>query len=311
MNEMITLFHVGSLPVTAFALCMALGALLGCALTVWLGRKSLPMDARLSLCLAVIPCAAIGARVMYCVMNIQYILIDLGGPAFLYQPWEGGYTLWGGVLGGMLGAWLYARATRRSVRQTLDLCAPGAALALMFIRLGEVFTSQGLGKLIETEAFQRFPFAVQDSWGDWLMPVFFYEAVAALVMLLVSLRLLKKNGRAAETFLCLLGVTQILLESWRMDEYIRFGFVRVNQLASAVFLAAVLAVRVVRVVRAGSPKLWTAARIVLFLLGVGVIIAIEFALDKSPIDNRLLYVVMALTLAVMGTAVLEQGRLKG
>ena len=46
-------------------------------------------------------------------------------------------------------------------------------------------------------------------------------------------------------------------------------------------------------------------RVVLYLVGVALIILIEFALDKSSIENTLLYGVMAGTLMVMGVAMLK------
>ncbi len=146
--------------------------------------------------------------------------------------------------------------------------------------------------------------------GSWQMPVFIYEAFAAAVILLVVLCLLRQNrepGRVAEVFLVLLSLSQIILESWREDEFIRFGFVRWNQIAAAITLTTVL---VLRLIRKGRPreksrKIWTIMRVVLYLVGVALIILIEFALDKSSIENTLLYGVMAGTLMVMGVAMLK------
>ena len=310
LSELPVLFPVGSLPVTVYASCIALAALAACLITVALGRLKIGLDGSLSLCLAAIPCAVLGARLCYLLTNLQYIQIDLEYSIgrFLWQLWEGGYTLYGAVLGGTAGIWLYARATRRPFAVLLDHAAPGAAVALMIARLGEYFTSEGIGKFIDDEALQFFPLAVQDTWGDWSMAVFFYEALAAVVIAIVTWRLLRHDGPAAEVFIILLGLTQILLESWRMDELIRFGFVRFNQIVSAVLMAAVLALRIIRAVRARGWSPWQTVRIILFLAGIGVIIAIEFALDKSTIDNRLLYVVMAATLAVMGVSLLAGDR---
>lgn len=308
MNELIVLFSVGSLPVTAYALCLAAGMLAAALLTAALGRRNPGAAPALSMALVVTALAALGARLMYCVTNLSYILVDLGGPDFLWQPWQGGYTLYGAILGGMAGILLYAKVTGRKAAPLMNLAAPGAALMLTAARLAEFFTGQGLGKLIEDESLHFFPIAVESVWEDWAMPVFFYEAVAALVILFVTLRLQQNGGHAAETFIILLGVTQVLLESWRMDEFIRFGFVRFNQVASAVMMAGVLAIRVVRAVRARGWKPWTILRMVLFLACIGVVILIEFALDKSAIDNRLLYVVMALTLVMMGASLLVENR---
>ena len=45
----------------------------------------------------------------------------------------------------------------------------------------------------------------------------------------------------------------------------------------------------------------------MFFAGVVIVILIEFALDKSTINNVLLYVIMAATLGMMGTAILREG----
>ena len=268
MNELIKLFFIGHLPVTAYALCVALGALLGTLVTVKLLSRRIGLNGSLSLCLAVIPCALLGARLFYTLTNFSYIQIDLSYDmgAFLWQLWEGGYTLYGGILGGMAAVWLYARVTGKQAGELLNLTAPGAALALMVIRLGEYFTGQGLGKMVNMESLQFFPLAVPDLWEDWVMPVFFYEALAAGIVAVIAWQLVRKEGHAAEVFIVLVSLTQILFESWRMDEFIRFGFVRFNQIVSAVLMAAVLAMRIAR---AEKKRGWQIVRVILFLACMG------------------------------------------
>ena len=238
--------------------------------------------------------------------------MDLGGAAFMAQPWQGGYNMYGALLGGLAGVLIYARATKKPACALLDLAAPGAALAICAGRLGEAFTSQGLGAYVDSEALQRFPFAVENLWGDWQLPVFVYEAAAALVTMIVCLCLVRGGrrpaGRVAEVFLALISLCQIMLESLRADEFIRFGFVKFNMLAAAVVLGAVIGLSVWRQVKRGGWKPWQILRLILFAATILVVILIEFALDKSPIDNRLLYAVMALMLTLMGVSVLREGK---
>ena len=143
-----------------------------------------------------------------------------------------------------------------------DVAAPGAALALCVIRLGDYFTGQGLGHYVEEEALQRFPFAVQNLYEDWQQPVFLFEALAALVICLVLLgsRKARRPGALGERLLLLLGATQIFLESHREDECIRFGFVRFTQVAAIVIIAAVFAYRwcFVSAAMAGAGERWRA-----------------------------------------------------
>lgn len=306
MQELVVLCNFGPFTLTAYGLCVLAGAALGVAMTLLRGRKSLGMDASLSLCLSLVFSAWAGARVVYVLTQLEGILVDAEyyGLPFILHPWEGGYTLYGAVLGAALGIWLYGRVTRRSPGKLADVAAPGAVLALCVIRLGDYFTGQGLGHYVEEEALQRFPFAVQNLYEDWQQPVFLFEALAALVICLVLLgsREARRPGALGERLLLLLGATQIFLESHREDECIRFGFVRFTQVAAIVIIAAVFAYRLVLRVRSHGWSGGTVARMVVFVLMIALCVGIEFALDKSSINNHLLYAVMAAGLAVLTAA---------
>ena len=312
MNELVILGQLGPFTLTTYALCLLAGAAAAVALTAYLGRRNPGVNACLSMGMAAIVGAVIGGRLVYCLTQWEFILVDLGVAAFMAQPWQGGYNMYGALLGGLAGVLIYARATKKPADALLDLAAPGAALAICAGRLGEAFTSQGLGAYVDSEALHLFPFAVENSWGDWQLPVFAYEAAAALVVMVVCLCLLRGGrrpaGRVAEVFLALISLCQIMLESLRADEFIRFGFVKFNMLAAAVALGAVIGLSVWRQVKRGGWKPWQIFRLILFALSIVVVILIEFALDKSPIDNRLLYAVMALMLTLMGVSVLREGK---
>ena len=312
MNELVILGQLGPFTLTTYALCLLAGAAAAVALTAYLGRRNPGVNACLSMGMAAIVGAVIGGRLVYCLTQWEFILVDLGGAAFMAQPWQGGYNMYGALLGGLAGVLIYARATKKPADALLDLAAPGAALAICAGRLGEAFTSQGLGAYVDSEALQRFPFAVENLWGDWQLPVFVYEAAAALVTMIVCLCLVRGGrrpaGRVAEVFFALISLCQILLESLRADEFIRFGFVKFNMLAAAVALGAVIGLSVWRQVKRRGWKPWQILRLILFAATILVVILIEFALDKSPIDNRLLYAVMALMLTLMGVSVLREGK---
>jgi phosphatidylglycerol:prolipoprotein diacylglycerol transferase len=311
MNERIVLASFGPFLITAYSLCVSIGSLLAVLAVLWLGvRRRLALKTLLNMIICAVVGALLGARILYCAAMFDTISVDFGLD-FIPRFWEGGYTLFGGVLGGLAAVCLYARVSKISVAALLDVAASGAALFLAVARLAEYFTTQGLGQYIEAETWQRFPFAVPDSYGYWAMPVFLYEAFAALVIMFVCAATLRRArpGRAAVLFLALLSLTQILLDSWRMDEFIRFGFVHLNQVAGAALLAVLLIRGVALAVKQHGRSAWQSVRCVLFALCLGTLIWVEFALDKSSIDNVILYGIMTLALIAMGAAVLYDGRL--
>lgn len=308
MTGSIILFQLfgESMAVTAYSLILTLGVLAGMALLLIRAKDK---ASAMSLAAAAAIGALLGGRILYCVTKIGFILgdYDLG---FIVRPWEGGYTMFGAIWGGMAAIWLYARCTKKNVWEQLDLAAPAAALVMAIGRAGEYFSSQGMGKYLDEGFFSRFPFGIQNDWEEWQIPVFMYEALAALVIAIVLLTVCRKAkaGTAAKLFVVLISLTQIICDSWRADDFIRFGFVHLNQLCAAVCLAVVGGVSVWQKSRESGFKGWQIARVVMFVLGVGIIVGLEFALDKTAIDDAILYVIMMLTLGMMGTAVLKENK---
>ena len=97
------------------------------------------------------------------------------------------------------------------------------------------------------------------------------------------------------TALLLYACCQVVCESLRVDSCPRVGFVRVSQVISAV---VILAVTLIRALRAGGRR-QAALRAVAMLACAGLVGGIEWALDKTPVDNRILYLVMAAACAAM------------
>ena len=308
MNELRILAKVGPFSVTPYGLMLVLAALAGGGLTclLWHRRMKKPLDGALLLTAIVSLMAILGGRIVYCATMAGSFIADYeeqGGALYMLQLWEGGYALYGAVLFGLLGAWLFARAAKLSFGAVADILAPGAALAICIGRAAEYFTLEGIGTDVENEALQFFPVAMEAEEGWWVMPIFAWEAIAALVIAVVLLLLKDRYpGWKAETFIILLGMTQIMMDSLRKDEYIRFGFVHFNQLAAAITSLAVVLLRVRRQLKNGGSRRWQILRLAIFFLCALVIIGIEFGLDKSTIDNLTLYIIMAVTLIVMGWA---------
>lgn len=258
-------------------------------------------------------CALVCSHLLFCVVRWGYIINDLGGTAaFLVTFWEGGYTMYGAILGGLLGAFVFAMIRRQPVMSCFDTIVPGMLFLVAAGRYAEQYTLQGMASYRAAEALSMLPFASVGEWGDPMLKVYAYEAIVALVALgfwLYSFWKKAPAGRAAENGLIVLSTWQIMMESWRGDELIKFGFVCLNMLMAAAVLVAILVPRIVRTVKAQGWKPWTIARIVIFLAAIGIVIAIEFALDKSDINNTLLYAVMtAAILGMTASALIGDGR---
>ena len=246
---MTPLWTIGSVNVTPYSLMILLGALAGTALS--LRKKQLR---------PLLPAVILGALVFGHLMWVLFCPYDLeaaeGKGYMILHIWEGGYTIYGALLGGALGALIAGKLSGVKWMDALDALAPGACAAIFFARLGEYFTGEGIGRLTEVEWTHFFPLSLctyhdefDPSFDEWRYAIWFWEALVALILLFILLKREKKSlpGHQTAVFLTVLGITQILLEQMRRDFYLRLiVFVRINQLAAIATLIAVLIVLLVR-----------------------------------------------------------------
>ena len=230
----------------------------------------------------------------------RYAVRGFGGFVLLScKPYD--YALCGTMLGLFLAAVLTARLTHQRALRVLDALAPAGLLALAVARFGEAFADFGWGQLVLDPRGQLFPVAVQDMYGQWHLAVFMLDGIAALALAVCAWCMRGETaGDVFLTALLWLSMTQIFCESLRA-ETIRWGFVRVQQVACAAFGLALLlwALAGRRRLRAG------AAGVGVYLAGVAVVALMEYALDKLPMPVAFDYAVMAASLAGMGAAVMR------
>ena len=286
------LFYLLGLPVTAYALGMAASLLLSAALLlVCAGRAGIPQKTAETFLLLALPLGLIAARLAYVLVRLPFFLDRGDGLAFRF--WQGGTTLWGALAGFLLAAWLTARLEHMETGRLLDAFAPAGLLLLALGRFCEGLAGQGFGE----EALPQlsfFPFAVPNEWGEWRWAVFLLSGLAALLFILPVLRAkgLQPGGRA-KLALILVCAFQILFESFREDEFLRWGFVRAGQLIPAGILLLVMLSGLYGRDRGrwqGPPHQALAVFVMLTLVAA----ACEYALDKTAISALLIYLVMLL-----------------
>lgn len=260
------------------------------ALTAW---AALPVSAVLGLACS---------KLVWLLMTQATYLSVHGFPVSSPAPW----SFFGGLLGVYLGVWLTGKLMGERGLELLELFAPFGMLLIAFMRAAEFSLDQyGLGELVQTEAVQFFPVCWSVSmWGRsvWYMAVFVWEAAWALLLSVLCLIRGKKrgplqaNGLSMTLFYFCLG--QMLFESLRV-ECIRLGFLRLEQLISAVVCFAVVCV-LCRKYTAGR-NIWVRfLPALLILAGIGAMVGWMFALDEPSYTRWVVYALIILTLVLMG-----------
>lgn len=226
-------FHSGLTLLTGAILALGLG---------WLrGRKAGICSKRLALCTVLAPLlAAFFSHLCYCLVSIADVLYSY--PAgYWFAFWQPGQMFYGGMLGALIAL---AIAGGKDRLRLMEAYAPSMALMIAFARIAEGCYGQGYGEYWYEEStfFCRFPFMVYDPYYEsWGWALFMAEAAVAVILLFILLK--KKPAFEGDGMLLLFGLyaaAQVVLESLRRDEFLRWGFVRVEELLSAVVILIVL-----------------------------------------------------------------------
>ena len=237
-----------------------------------------------------------------CARGFYMLTSPYGGMTeFFFSFWPHEYAWSGAVIGAILAALLTALLTRQSVGYVLDAMTPTALVTLALARTVEMFADFGWGAVVEGK-WAKFPFAVQDAFGQWRLAIFFAEAAFALLVLVYAKAWRKKMpGELFSIALCWLSMGHLFLETLRAES-ICWGFVRVQQLACAALGLVLLFGWNIRN-RLGGKRL--GIDLLIYLLCIGTIVFAQYAMDKLthvlPVPAS--YGLMGAALFVMGVIV--------
>lgn len=229
----------GFLPVYSLLIVLAIViALLLC--TREEKRLGLPADFSIEMLLCLLPAAIIGARLYYVAFQWDQYRGDL---LSILKLWNGGLAIYGGVIGGAIAAFFFARRKKVPFGVVTDLAAPALILGQAIGRWGNFFNGEAYGARIESPAWQFFPAAVFVD-NHWYMATFFYESIwdfSGFLLLWYHRKKVKHTGNLFLLYLVWYGAGRALIEGLRTDS-LYLGALRISQVLSIVLcLGALLA----------------------------------------------------------------------
>lgn len=270
-----------------FALCVAGAALFALVLLWFTARRSgLKKGTAFTLPLLLLPFGLVFAHAFY-VLGSWNWFEAIGLKHALYL-WEGGYAMWGAILGCALAVLIASPLTKERLSLLFDACAAPMALFITLFRLTAYpLSGEGRGIMLTTETFFcRFPFALRED-GEWYWAVFLTEGIIVLAILAVVLSSRRKDGDKAKLFLVLYSAAQILCDRLHQNDPGKMTwheFVRIPMLVSAIVPVILFVACVIRRGRASSPARLSGRRIaelsLVIVHSVALIIAMEFAVEK-------------------------------
>ena len=214
---------------------MALAVMLACLREK---RMDLPSQTALDLALLGIPAAIVCARLYYVAFSWSEYRAS---PIRALYIWEGGMAIYGGIIGGVLAGWLYARRKKLPFLKLADLAAPSITLGQAVGRWGNFVNQEAYGAIATREWQRRFPISVFiQADGQWHYATFFYESPWCLLIVVFLLasekkRRFRRDGDIFIAYAFLYALERALVEGLRTDS-LYLGALRVSQLLSLVAL---------------------------------------------------------------------------
>jgi len=253
------LFHLGPLAIRYYGLILALAAASGFYLAI---KRSVlyGLDKKIAedILFWVIVGGFIGARLYHVLSSAPYYWQH---PIDIIKVWNGGLSIYGAVLGGIIIVWWLAKRYKLNAISLLDWLTPCVLLGQIIGRFGNLFNYEAFGyptslpwKMFVPLNFRPFAYEKFNFFHPW----FLYEALGNLVILIFLLKILepklKKSspGFLAFFYLLLYNCLRFGLEFLRIDSTI-LGIFRLNAIVSLIFV--LVSVSVLTVIDKNEQKL--------------------------------------------------------
>lgn len=232
-------FEIGPVPIHAYGLMLALGVIAAVRIAERRYERSGNDPAVIGeIAIAVVVAGVIGARAYHLFTGYDW---DRDGIAGTVKIWEGGLSIWGAVMGGLVAVLVIARRRRLDVFPLLDAMAPGVVVAQAIGRWGNWFNQELFGRPtdlpwgLEIDVENR---PARYMGEETFHPTFLYESLWCLLVYAAIVwgerRFRFRNGMAFTLYIALYTFGRFWFEIMRVDPATRLLGVRFNALVSAV-----------------------------------------------------------------------------
>jgi phosphatidylglycerol---prolipoprotein diacylglyceryl transferase len=244
------LVHWGWFHIRSYGLMLALAFLIGTLLALReAARLGLDEDKVVNVILVVLVCSVLGARALYVLEHVGEFRRQWTG---VIAVWQGGLTLYGGVVAGTVAGLLAARRFGLPMWTLADALTPSFALGTAFGRVGCFLNGCCYGRPTTMPWGVRFPpdsFAALEFGDTPVHPSQLYFAITGLGLFLITWALrtrLKVPGVLFWIFMLLFSLIRIPLDMTRAYELaavvVRIGPVGITESQLTSFALAMFSV---------------------------------------------------------------------
>lgn len=205
-------------------------------------RKGFPKDFIYDIGFWLILFGILGARIYYVLFNLSYYLAN---PLEIFAVWHGGLAIHGGIIAGVITAFVYCKHRKVNLLETCDLIVPSVLIAQAIGRWGNFFNSEAHGPVTTLAKLKDMyipDFVINGMFidGQYYVPTFYYESlwcILGFIILLICRYKVKniKIGQMTGLYLFWYGAGRFFIESLRTDSLMFFN-IKIAQLVSILFI---------------------------------------------------------------------------
>lgn len=238
----IDLFQIGNFHVRGYGFMIGLGFLLALVLGCKRAKKlELKDESVIDIAILAIIGGFLGAKILYVIVSFKDFLKDP-----LAVLGSEGFVVYGGIIAGVLAAWIYCKVKKLVFLEYFDLIMPEVALAQGFGRIGCFLAGCCYGRETTAAWGITFPADSMAPSGIKLIPTQLLSAAGdfliAAILIWIAHRFLYQQkklitGDIGSIYLLLYGIGRFLIEFLRNDYRGAVAFLSTSQFIS-VFIVA-------------------------------------------------------------------------
>ena len=249
-------FHIDEVAFTIFGrsvawygLLITCGMILAVLYAIHIGKfEGISSDDMIDLAFVIIICGVLGARLYYVIFKWDnYVVTDAQN--FLMNivetlrnviaVWKGGLAIYGGILAGLLTAYIFAKKRKIKFLKLFDILVPCVLIGQVIGRWGNFINMEAYGAETTLPWRMGILYSFMDTGvatGVWdvekyVHPTFLYESLwnlVALIRVLICYKKKKSDGQMFCSYLIWYGFGRMLIEGLRADS-LMLGNLRISQ----------------------------------------------------------------------------------
>ncbi|WP_244834252.1 prolipoprotein diacylglyceryl transferase [Clostridium sp. BJN0001] len=233
------LFDIFGIHIRGYGTMIAIGIIVASIIFISKGKKkNYDENSLLNIIIITVIFGMIGAKLLFIITEIKDIIKN---PSILLNIGNG-FVVYGGIIGGIFGIYIYCRRKSWNIFEILDMIAAPLAIAQGFGRIGCFLAGCCYGKVTTSQFGVVFP---QNSLayppGIPLIPTQLYSSAFDFslgIFLMLFSRRKKNNGKVLSMYLILYSIGRFIIEIFRDDMRGNIGFLSTSQFIAIITLIA-------------------------------------------------------------------------